>query len=228
MLVIRKVEETTDNLHDNIKGFNDALGFIEDYINRLELNYDDSIYELKGAIDKSEYLPEVEGFDLDKVTQSILSTLMDGGKIKSEYLPEVEGFDLDKVYPVGSIYISLNYDFNPNTAFGGNWDKLPDDYYLTSTTTSYVGQTVGKNYHTLTFDEMPSHNHTQDSHSHDMSGQVWSDGAGGGAAYVQQSKRKTVKRRTSTETPTINYAGGGQSFSIRPQSKIVVMWKRNS
>ncbi len=198
MLVIRKVEETTDNLHDNIKGFNDALGFIEDYINRLELNYDDSIYELKCAIDKS------------------------------EYLPEVEGFDLDKVYPVGSIYISLNYDFNPNTAFGGNWDKLPDDYYLTSTTTSYVGQTVGKNYHTLTFDEMPSHNHTQDSHSHDMSGQVWSDGAGGGAAYVQQSKRKTVKRRTSTETPTINYAGGGQSFSIRPQSKMVVMWKRNS
>ena len=198
MLVIRKVEETTDNLHDSIKGFNDSLSLIEDYINRLELNHDDSIYELKGAIDKS------------------------------EYLPEVEGFDLDKVYPVGSIYISLNYDFNPNTAFGGNWDKLPDDYYLTSTTTSYVGQTVGKNYHTLTFDEMPSHNHTQDSHSHDMSGQVWSDGAGSGAAYVQQSKRKTVKRRTSTETPTINYAGGGQSFSIRPQSKMVVMWKRNS
>lgn len=28
------------------------------------------------------------------------------------------------MYPVGSVYISLNASFNPNTSFGGSWDRF--------------------------------------------------------------------------------------------------------
>ena len=40
---------------------------------------------------------------------------------------------LEKFYPVGSIYLSIDANFNPNTAWGGTWELLPSGKSLQTT-----------------------------------------------------------------------------------------------
>lgn len=69
----------------------------------------------------------------------------------------------DAQYPVGAIYISVS-DINPENIFGGTWQSFgagrvivgvdPDDEDF-----EYPEMAGGEKYHTLTADEMPTHNH---------------------------------------------------------------------
>lgn len=64
------------------------------------------------------------------------------------------------LYPVGSIYISTSSTFNPQTAWGGTWRKTADGRCLIGANSTYpLGSTGGEAKHTLTIDEIPSHNH---------------------------------------------------------------------
>lgn len=66
----------------------------------------------------------------------------------------------DLVYPIGSIYMSVN-STNPGTLFAGTtWEQLKDRFLLGAGDTYSAGDTGGSASHTLTMDEMPSHNHT--------------------------------------------------------------------
>lgn len=51
---------------------------------------------------------------------------------------------LDIVYPVGSIYISVN-ETNPGTLFGGTWEQIKDRFLLGTTNTP--GTTGGSKTH---------------------------------------------------------------------------------
>ena len=82
----------------------------------------------------------------------------------------------DRIYPIGSIYISVN-DTNPSVLFGGTWEQITGRFLLATgypgnntydgfgtikqpdTWHVYPEQTGGEDYHTLTTDEMPSHRH---------------------------------------------------------------------
>lgn len=63
------------------------------------------------------------------------------------------------IYPVGSIYMSVA-SASPATLFGGTWEQLKDRFLLGAGDTYTAGDTGGSASHTLTTDEMPSHNHT--------------------------------------------------------------------
>lgn len=63
------------------------------------------------------------------------------------------------IYPVGSIYMSVA-SASPATLFGGTWEQLKDRFLLGAGDTYTEGDTGGSASHTLTTDEMPSHNHT--------------------------------------------------------------------
>ena len=67
---------------------------------------------------------------------------------------------LDKAWPVGAIYTST-VPTNPNTLFGfGMWEYIEQGRVLLSQGSSYAaGSTGGEALHTLTTDEIPSHNH---------------------------------------------------------------------
>ena len=64
---------------------------------------------------------------------------------------------LDLIYPVGSIYMSVN-SASPDTLFGGTWVRLEDVFLLAAGAKHAAGSTGGEESHTLTDSEMPSHN----------------------------------------------------------------------
>ena len=68
------------------------------------------------------------------------------------------------VYPVGSIYMSVN-DVNPGTLFGGTWvswgaGRVPVSVDENDTKFNNAEQTGGAATHTLTANQIPGHTHT--------------------------------------------------------------------
>ena len=78
---------------------------------------------------------------------------------------------LDMVYPVGSIYMSMN-STNPHKLFGGEWERLKDTFLLASgdiynADPSHVSTAQrGSATVSLTQSQMPRHTHTQNQHQH--------------------------------------------------------------
>lgn len=67
--------------------------------------------------------------------------------------------DINDVYPVGSIYLSIN-DTNPSNLFGGNWEQIQDVFLLGCGAYSTAGDIGGNENHTLAVEELPSHKHS--------------------------------------------------------------------
>lgn len=65
---------------------------------------------------------------------------------------------LGAVYPVGSLYMSVNAT-EPSVLFGGTWERLKDRFLLAAGDTYAAGATGGEAAHTLTVEEMANHNH---------------------------------------------------------------------
>ena len=58
------------------------------------------------------------------------------------------------VYPVGSIYMSVN-DTDPSLLFPGTWERIKDRFLLASGDTYSAGSTGGEATHVLTVSELP-------------------------------------------------------------------------
>lgn len=70
---------------------------------------------------------------------------------------------LDIIYPVGSIYMSVN-STNPKNLFGGTWvawgtGRVPVGIDTSQTEFASVEKTGGEKTHKLKVSEMPSHDH---------------------------------------------------------------------
>ena len=68
--------------------------------------------------------------------------------------PEEEETIFDRVYPIGSVYISIN-DTNPGLLFGGSWTRIKDKFLLAAGDTYSLGEIGGEAEHTLTKPELP-------------------------------------------------------------------------
>lgn len=91
-------------------------------------------------------------------------------------VPKLTKLDLlDMIYPVGSIYMSVNSS-NPGSLFGGTWEKMPAGRVLipegeSDWGTEYeAGSTGGEATHTLTVEELPTHKHTGSAASTSLTG----------------------------------------------------------
>lgn len=65
---------------------------------------------------------------------------------------------VDLIYPVGSIYMSVNAT-NPKELFGGTWERIQGKFLLGVSSSYPAGSTGGEAQHTLTTSEIPFHNH---------------------------------------------------------------------
>lgn len=144
------------------------------------------------------------------------------------------------VYPVGSIYMSVN-STNPSTLFGGQWEQLKDKFLLACGDTYENGATGGESSHVLTKAEMPNHNHsastnTAGGHRHTFKG-WWTTKGDGTATYacVARTAQNDAAEYGSfstegehSHTVTINNTGDGQAHNNMPPYIAVYMWKRIS
>lgn len=153
------------------------------------------------------------------------------------------GFDIDKVYPIGSVYISAN-DANPNVIIGGTWEEFatgrtligynPDDDDLKT-----IGMTGGEKTHTLTIEEMPSHNHSASTggagkHKHTVGYRKRQDAYGKGTMDAMHWNMGTASTIETSEvanhshTVTVENAGSGMSHNNMMPYITVRMWKRTA
>ena len=159
------------------------------------------------------------------------------------------GITIDDVYPIGSIYMSVN-NTSPSTLFGGTWEQIQDKFLLASGTTYNNGATGGSATVSLTESQMPRHTHTQNEHTHTEEqhrhtiSSDWSTGSGSSAGYTQSQNRKLTTKYTAYATPTINgttatnnYTGGtgtsqsasnGSAHENMPPYLAVNVWKRTA
>lgn len=124
---------------------------------------------------------------------------------------------LDMVYPVGSIYMSVNAA-EPSALFGGTWERLKERFLLGAGDSYAAGMTGGEVEHTLAVNELPSHEH----------GPVYT----GGTAYASGTvaERDLAWYTASGEGLSYGYtyAGGGQAHNNMPPYLAVYMWKRTA
>ena len=120
----------------------------------------------------------------------------------------------DMVYPVGSVYVSVN-STSPATLFGGTWVQIKDKFLLSAGDTYKAGATGGEATHVLTVDEMPRHNHSLDN----------LNASGSTTPYmtVQAQEKKGYGGNAQTF-----FTGGGQAHNNMPPYIVVYIWQRTA
>lgn len=111
-------------------------------------------------------------------------------------------------YPIGSIYMSVN-NINPANFFGGSWERIKDKFLLSAGDTYSAGDIGGEAEHTLTINEMPSHDHPIPY-------------SGSSAAGYNSVFRSNGKEASGFSTKT----GGNQPHNNMPPYLAVYIWKR--
>lgn len=145
---------------------------------------------------------------------------------------------LDLVYPIGSIYIATRQKNkslpNPGSCFGGSWTHIQNRFLFSGDAdeSKYALESLGGEFsHTLSIQEMPSHDHAFQT---DWSGAGWAgdyspmgfltinngnDGNGGTLAPIYY---------TNIGVDIIHNTGGGKAHNNMPPYAVVRAWKRSS
>ena len=134
----------------------------------------------------------------------------------------VQTISLLDVYPIGSIYMSVN-STSPATLFGGTWEQIQDTFLLAAGTNHAAGSTGGEENHVLTVNEMPSHNHNYAQYV----------GCVGWTGSSNWNVVKTTNNDGYTNTNASGYMstfnkGGGQAHNNMPPFLAVYVWKRTA
>lgn len=124
----------------------------------------------------------------------------------------------DLLYPVDSIYISVN-SANPSTLFGGTWEQIKDTFLLAAGSTYSAGSTGGEATHTLTEGEIPAHRHTI---TYPNAGGPYGDAAIG---YPESSNTTKTWMAEMCKTESV---GGGTAHNNMPPYLAVYVWKRTA
>lgn len=125
------------------------------------------------------------------------------------------GFEKICPFPVGYIYMSSD-STSPASLYGGTWSVLSDSrFFLPQNSWNSQG---GESTHTLTINEIPSHNHSETGAS---------DSISKSGTVVQIGFRGTDYTRTATGTPT-GYTGGGAAHNNLPPYRTCYCWYRTA
>ena len=128
----------------------------------------------------------------------------------------------DQIYPVGSIYMSINEN-NPGTLFGGKWEQITDVLLLSAGDKHTLEEKGGEETHLLVNEEMPKHKHK---FVHN-----WGDTLYAIPTNIKlegMNVQNSAYPYTSDNPITISEEGGNQPHNNMPPYLTVFMWKRIS
>lgn len=158
---------------------------------------------------------------------------------------------ISAMYPVGSIYLSVN-NVSPATFFGGTWEQITDTFLLCAGSTYTAGTTGGAatdqittggtvSGHALTTAEMPSHAHmmlgnTQTSNDPDNSHAIarYANSANSDLPYSLRAASQTSATRGKTNdvgsgnSHTHGFTGSTVTVDTMPPYLAVYAWKRTA
>jgi hypothetical protein len=183
------------NVVDEANKFADIVGNGADILNKSNayaLDWDGNLY-LKGGVYVNCNADSTGGTKLSLDVDSIM------GAIKDQLY--------EKVYPVGSVYMTSDDNFNPEEVFGGTWHHVTDDVYLKAVM-SGGGSTGGATDHVITSSNLPPHVHGM-RHTHNVSSKgyyaiatqkTWQFETFGGKFTDHSAKYKVPMVRTATSS----------------------------
>ncbi len=119
----------------------------------------------------------------------------------------------DVIYPVGSIYLSVN-STSPSTLFGGTWEQIKDRFLLGCGSTYSNGLTGGEATHKLTIGEMPKHEHGVNNYN------------AIGSEYSHLPLMAGDSKHSFDGNCFTASTGGDQPHNNMPPYLAVYMWKR--
>lgn len=125
------------------------------------------------------------------------------------------------MYPVGSIYMSVN-STNPATFIGGTWARITDVFLLASGNTYSPGATGGEAQVTLSVNTIPSHSHAIYAGWGDI-GNPTVDSDAYRFQYWGGNGREWRYGNLGT-----NSIGGGQPHNNMPPYLAVYVWQRTA
>lgn len=193
--------------------------------------------------------------------ETVDATVSDGSvtfTMESQQANIKKNIIVDLIYPVGSIYTSVN-STSPADLFGGTWEAMPAGRVLLAQGTSEwgveykAGSTGGEHEHKLSVGEIPQFTPTGTLSSAALTGYqnfwsvTWSDGGplGGASGIISQSTYDGtpgwVGASTGSQKPgrssinashahklTFESIGGGSAHNIMQPYLSVFMWKRTA
>lgn len=183
------------NVIDEANKFADIVGNGTDALNKSNayaLDWDGNVY-LKGGVYVNCNADSTGGTKLSLDVDSIMNAIKD-----QLY---------EKVYPVGSVYMTSDDNFNPAEVFGGTWHHVTEDVYLKAVM-SGGGSTGGSTDHVITSSNLPPHVHGM-KHTHNVSSKgyyaiatqkVWQFETFGGKFTDKSAKYKVPMVRTATSS----------------------------
>ena len=143
---------------------------------------------------------------------------------------------LSALYPIGSIYMSIN-STNPHNLFGGTWKQIKGRFLFATgsntanTTTAYgsmsasainrsAGEQGGEVSHKLTTSEMPKH-------AHPIRYGSW--GSSGSDTYrTVRLPYNQAQGRVGEDARGMEEVGGDGSHNNMPPYYVVYMWERTA
>lgn len=131
--------------------------------------------------------------------------------------PKGDPLSVLEAYPIGSIYISTN-ETSPETLFGGKWNEIHGAFLFANSALHQAGEIGGEEAHTLTVDEMPSHQHSI----------PYPNSAGPEEAAIAYPAESDTNKSWGAEMCKTRSAGNGVAHNNMPPYLSVYMWERES
>lgn len=130
----------------------------------------------------------------------------------------------DLVYPIGSIYLSVN-SANPSKYFGGTWvtwgkGRVPVGVDTSQDEFKTVEKTGGEKTHKLTASEMPSHTHSINS--------CMFQGENHTNAKLASARADSSWNSNAQSESSIGYTGGNSAHNNLQPYITCYMWKRTA
>ena len=214
-----KVDVSTYNT--KMTALDNSILSITQEIGEAEQDIADNMVAIEGKISK-----------VTTATQNNIAVFDNAGNVKDSGISLSSCLTkedlLDFVYPIGSIYMSVN-KVSPQTFLGGTWSQITTDAYLKIVTSNAGAANGTSSAHKIPVSSMPSHTHKQDAHSHLM---VSSSDSTGGNTYMagrynaDQNNTYPTRSNTASTTATNQNTGGGEAYY--PYYVGVYVWKRTA